>query len=408
MKLVSEKINAKIKNAIKIAGRVDSADLLPDVNSIEPGTMYVVGKTVKKLEEYILVESDGNKYWEPLGNVFKIDLENYYTKAEVDKFKVQVVDTLPSNPLTGVLYLENGEKAQIYNGSEWLPLSIEAINAIPENLTTTDEKKLTTVKAVKDYVDDITNNLDVNKFEFANDLNSIPEPKNDKLYYDADGKTAIYEDNELINISMEAVNEIVVPDETLTTTTAVSSFVEEKVSGKMDLELLNSTELPVLGIPNTLYVTNEGAAGFAKDDKSILPVSYEIVDYVDEPSTEQVPTTLALIDYIRQHAYVEPALIVNDTDTEISVELVHNMSYQYTKPLTKLSITKVPNSFKETVITFKTASSGFTFELPATVEGSTESVKFFGGRPTFNVNSEYMLIIRFGVIAVGQVYTPTN
>lgn len=104
------------------------------------------------------------------------------------------------------------------------------------------------------------------------------------------------------------------------------------------------------------------------------------------------------INGVWTHLYQTPetddVVIVDETNTTASIALEGKHHYRFTQPLTSLEITSLfnPNSVKEAVVTFTTGST-FQLTLP-------NSAKFFGTRPTFNVNTSYVLLYRFGAFTV--------
>lgn len=104
------------------------------------------------------------------------------------------------------------------------------------------------------------------------------------------------------------------------------------------------------------------------------------------------------INGVWTHLYQTPEtddiVIVDETNTTASIALEGKHHYRFTQPLTSLEITSLldPNSVKEAVVMFTTGST-FQLTLP-------DSAKFFGARPTFNINTSYVLSYRFGAFSV--------
>lgn len=91
-------------------------------------------------------------------------------------------------------------------------------------------------------------------------------------------------------------------------------------------------------------------------------------------------------------------LILNDSATpSLTLSAIVDKCISCTKPLTSLTITGTPtNATMETEIQFTT---GETFAFTATVlEG-----KWVGGTPTFEANKSYVIAIKNGVVAWGEI-----
>lgn len=87
--------------------------------------------------------------------------------------------------------------------------------------------------------------------------------------------------------------------------------------------------------------------------------------------------------------------ITDKTSTTPSVKVAAGEHYVFEAPLTSLSIDFVDGCKGEGSVWFSTGST-FSIDLPATA-------KFFGWYPVFNTDSEYVLTVRNGAIAVGVV-----
>lgn len=92
---------------------------------------------------------------------------------------------------------------------------------------------------------------------------------------------------------------------------------------------------------------------------------------------------------------VSDTVVVDETSTTPTIALEGKHHYRFTQPLTSLTISSIfpADSVKEAIVMFTTGSS-FTITFPNTA-------KFFGARPTFNVNTTYVLDYKFGAFAVG-------
>lgn len=100
------RVNALEKNHFIVV------EQLPSVDDAETNAIYLVKKDVPEegnaKDEFIVVEIEGNKVWEKIGDT-KIDLSDYYTKSEShDKF----VD-VTGDVMTGNLYVTDGENTAV-------------------------------------------------------------------------------------------------------------------------------------------------------------------------------------------------------------------------------------------------------------------------------------------------------
>ena len=88
--------------------------------------------------------------------------------------------------------------------------------------------------------------------------------------------------------------------------------------------------------------------------------------------------------------------VVNKTVTTDSLALASNTVYKYSNALTALTISSIPNDTYETEIQF-TTGSGFTFTDNALTN------KWIGGAPTFEDSKSYVIVVKNGLGAWGEI-----
>lgn len=122
--VVNDDMETYVKNQIDsigniqtIKGRVDTESELPTENN-KVGDTWIVGTIDSEFKsEYVWTSSDE---WEELGNVSKVDLSNFYDKAEIDKI---LDDYLKANNIFSVQYNEELREFQYtLNGTDWITI----------------------------------------------------------------------------------------------------------------------------------------------------------------------------------------------------------------------------------------------------------------------------------------------
>lgn len=88
--------------------------------------------------------------------------------------------------------------------------------------------------------------------------------------------------------------------------------------------------------------------------------------------------------------------VVNKTVTTDSLALASNTVYKYSNALTALTISSIPNDTYETEIQF-TTDTGFTFTDNALTN------KWIGGAPTFEDSKSYVIVVKNGLGAWGEI-----
>ena len=90
------------------------------------------------------------------------------------------------------------------------------------------------------------------------------------------------------------------------------------------------------------------------------------------------------------------AVVADTTSTTATLALASNTLYTFSEPLTDLTISSIPSDTYETEIQFS-SGTGFTFTA------SVLTGKWIGGTPTFEPNKTYVIAIKNGLAAWGEV-----
>lgn len=90
------------------------------------------------------------------------------------------------------------------------------------------------------------------------------------------------------------------------------------------------------------------------------------------------------------------AVVADTTSTTATLALASNTLYTFSEPLTALTISSIPSDTFETEIQFS-SDTGFTF----TASDLTD--KWIGGTPTFEDSKSYVIVIKNGLGAWGEI-----
>ena len=90
------------------------------------------------------------------------------------------------------------------------------------------------------------------------------------------------------------------------------------------------------------------------------------------------------------------AVVADTTSTTATLALASNTLYTFNEPLTDLTISSIPSDTFETEIQFS-SGTGFTFTA------SDLTGKWIGGTPTFEDSKSYVIVIKNGLGAWGEI-----
>lgn len=125
--------------------------------------------------------------------------------------------------------------------------------------------------------------------------------------------------------------------------------------------------------------------------------SGSIIGYEDTDLVGQSYTPTGIVSFAdRVVTMVSQKEIINTTDTTATITVEENTRYYYSQPLTSLTLTSVDTSTLESEIEFYTDS---TFSFTA----STMTGKWVDGTPTFDANKHYVIAIKNGIGAYGEI-----
>ena len=304
-------------------------------------------------------------------------------KANLTDIKDHIikVDSLPevSGALANSIYVLNDSSATFFDGTEFIPLSLETVT----DFSTVNQITIPTTEAVSSFVNAKISEIDIpetdlsnyynktesdEKFALKDDVNSkltlsvvedFPSSGiNNTLYVNNENHAQIYADNQWKDIALEVVENFeTVNQTTVPTTQAVSAFIDEKISSidipsSVDLsnyynkqesdekfatkeqiteEVIYVDEFPSAGIKDTIYVNSNGQSKIWNGD-SFISMSIEIAENINTPNQTTVPTTQAVKDYVDANAgsggissiTVGSGLTGNGTsESPLSIDLSH-------------------------------------------------------------------------------------
>ena len=282
-------VDSKIASAGTLKRTI--VDVLPGVDAADMNTIYMVAATEpadsNSYDEYLIVENEGEKSWEKIGNT-SVDLTNYATKSElagkVDKVEnSSLVPDAQIEKLSGLLNIKS--VASELNVSEEGQLSVAAIaqdkitgltDALASKVTAVEGSSLLT-KEQSDKLAGIAAGAEKNVINSVNEdeftvsdrvlaINSVPQAK-------VEGLTAALAgaENKIEKITLgstEAVigegKNVTIPIATknalgLVTTSEALNGISVAVTGEMSVNSLSTDKL-VQG-SQTLILNGGNAAG---------------------------------------------------------------------------------------------------------------------------------------------------
>jgi hypothetical protein len=164
----------------------------------------------------------------------------------------------------------------------------------------------------------------------------------------------------------------------------LDDFVEELRFNKDSLGVSHSPEFDIVdttgtNITNSDFITRQWAGN-----------EYIISYSGGWPKGEYFLKLSYNVKYDSQGIY-----ITDKTSTTPAIKVAAGEHYVFEEPLTSLSVDLVDGCKGEGSVWFTTGDS-FIIDFP-------DTIRFFGGRPAFNTNTEYVLTVRNGAVAVGIV-----
>lgn len=259
-------------------------------------------------------------------------------------------DAFPSADIKkNSLYVSStGESRATDDNAEYINISLQVV----ADFSTVSDDTVATSQAIKTYVDNSIANIatgtsgvlsayatteyvdnkvanistDVQHIFYVEDFPEVFSAVANSIYVNKNTKESrIFDGTEFASMSLETVTDFsTVSNDTLATTQAISSFVDEKISNidipSTDLSnYYNKTEsdekfalkddvnsklalsvvedFPTSGINNTLYVNNENHAQIYANDQW-KDIAIEVVENFDTPSQTTVPTTEAVSSFV--------------------------------------------------------------------------------------------------------------
>lgn len=298
------------------------------------------------------------------------------------------VDDFPASGVANSLYIKKSSKeTKIYTGTEYVSISLE----ITGDLTDSSSGTVPTSKSVVDYIsayyttktyvdgelDKKANSSDIKDHIFF--VDSLPSKSNgiaNSIYVLTNSRAAYLFDGTMFNqFSYETVSSIVnVNDETVATTKAISSFVDNKIAN-IDLpdnllSVENVSEFPASGVNNTLYVNGNNELKIYTDN-AWKNISLKVVTNFDSASDETVPTTNAVKTYVDASAIETVSAFTSVSDTTVPTSkatktYVDSKVIPYTKQIVATTGTNIIFNENTSIYTYTiTGSTTFTFNLDA-------------------------------------------
>jgi hypothetical protein len=271
--------------------------------------------------------------------------------------EVFYVGTFKDAPEVSGLYINHDGETRFWNGTEWEYTSQEVIDEIKlENNNLVNEEKITSVKAVYNFV-----KSEINKIENPGSTPSTGEgkpevfyvetfaesPEVSGLYINHNGETRFWTGSVWEYTSNEIIDEITESNENqIPSVKAVYDFVNDKTSsidgineqisnisgeiddlknnasdGKDEVFYIDSDSFPSNPESPGLYIINTGESQYYRGEEGWEKTSYEVIDEVNENGSETVSTSKAVYDFVKSEInkieIPEPSPSTGDSKPEV-------------------------------------------------------------------------------------------
>ena len=249
--------------------------------------------------------------------------------------EVFYVGTFKDAPEVSGLYINHDGETRFWNGTEWEYTSQEIIDEIKlENNNLVNEEKITSVKAVYDFV-----KSEINKIENPGSTSTTgdgkPEvfyvetfaesPEVSGLYINHDGETRFWTGSVWEYTSNEIIDEITEPNENqIPSVKAVYDFVNDKTSdidgineqisnisgeiddlknnvggGKDEVFYIDSDSFPSNPELPGLYIINTGESQYYRgENEGWEKTSFEVTDEIINPDENKIPSVKAVYNFV--------------------------------------------------------------------------------------------------------------
>ena len=343
----------------------ESVDLTGYLTKTEANNTYATTDAIKDFitSADIPEETDPIYLKDKTNIVFKSELDKYQLKTDIIS-AVKYVSELPTNPISGVLYVVNEQSAHTFNGSKWIPLSYEIVTDFDNE---DNSNKLATVSAISGFVINKFSDVQIptNTSELINDsgfitVKDIPEeviyvdefPTSDliehAIYVNKDKEVKIRVNGEWLDLSVQVVDKL---DENSTETQLVNAktvydFVVNKIAeAKLEGETVDLTD----------YLTKIEANNTYANKTNIPTKTSDLINDSDFITAEVIKDFITLSDIPEEVIYldefpesgVNQAIYVNK-DKQVKIWVNNqwlNLSAELSSDITENSTnTTVPDS----------------------------------------------------------------
>lgn len=230
----------------------------------------------------------------------------------------------------------------------------------------------------------MANHNQLKRISVAPQANTIP-------YADENGYISNWLTNDPIIQSLQQQNELIGSVPTIPSGEDIQTYLSQYVLSKEGRLPRNGDEVAIEDVGELweyngtqwVFFTNTTLKDATTTNKGIMQVGTGLL----------VTNGLVSVD---SSIYWPSRIVINSDSTTPTLALQQNTDYNFSNPLTSLTLTTIPNSCYFTTLTFTTGNT-FVWSAP----GLTEY--FFLDTPTFEPNTKYELVITNGKCHVNYI-----
>ena len=380
---------------------------------------------------------------------------DYAKKTDIHN-EVVYVDEFPESGVLNTIYVKPNGQAKLWNGTEFISISYEVVNAFTTT-TPSSNTIVPSVKAVIDYVNDVTPTLpdnittQGNTFNTGNQLVQLVNGKIPNDLYDRDiqhifyvddfpavgvanslyikkssKESKIYTGTEYVSVSLEITNDLTDSSSgTIPTSKSVVDYISAYYTTKtyVDSELNKKANIADIknhifyvdslpnasaGIANSIYVLSNTKAAYMFDGTNFNKFSFETVDSFNSVNNDTVATTKAISSFVDnkianinlpdnilsiENVSTFPAAATNNTlyiDNSNEIKIYTNNSWKDVSLETVNDFTTVSNETVPTTQAVKTyVDSSIVFPPKQSVAATNKNIIFIPQKSiyTYTVSS---------------------